>query len=329
MISEAALPIDTGRRYLFLNEYMFWNDFHFDGLTLPYLTTGFAMTLLAVRNGHSTLRSHSDWPRFAGTVALFCAGYGLTIFSSGLKTLLLGWELMGAASFLLMILPLGGRPLGGNSAKAFFIYRLGDVGLLLAMWASHHLWRENTTLISFLLLATASMQSSQLPFSSWLPQALENSSTAGAMLLATLTIQMGVFLLLRTYPFWEQQVPVRVVIALLGLMAAAMATAFARVQSSVKRRIAYISMAHTGLIFIEVAAGFKNLALIHFAANGFLAAYRLLVPPVLVDATDVKRVVSIHQTWEDRLPKKLKYTIYMLNMKEWGVYARLSRYLRP
>lgn len=306
---------------------MFWSDFHFDGLTLAYLTTGFAMMLLAVWNGRSTLRGYKQWPRFVCTVVLFCAGYGLTVFSGGLKTLLLGWEIMGIASFLLIVLHRDFT--GGIPAKAFFIYRLGDVGLLLAMWASHHLWRENTALISFLLLATASMQSSQLPFFSWLPQALENSASASAVLLATLTVQMGVFLLLRTYPFWEHQFSVRVAIAMLGLAAAAMAAGFARAQSSVKRRIAYVSMAHSGLIFIEVAVGFKSLALMHVAANAFLGAYRLLVPPALVRPTAAEQTVSNTGTWEDRLPKKLKYTIYMLYTKEWGLYARLSKYLRP
>lgn len=305
---------------------MFWNDFHFNGLTLAYLTVGCAMTLLAVWNGSRTWRGNNQWLRFLSTVVLFCAGFGLAVFSDGLKTLLVGWELMGIASFLLMILHRNLTP--GISAKAFFIYRLGDVALLLAMWASHHLWRENTTLISFLLLITASLQSSQLPFSSWLPQALESSTTASAVLLTTLSAQLGVFLLLRTGPLWEHQPSVRVLMALLGVTAAAMATGFARVQSSVKRRIAYVSMAHTGLIFIEVAAGFKNLALIHMAANAFLGAYRLLVPPPLVHAASTDRNVSYTRTWEDLLPAKLKNTIYMLYTKEWGFYSRLSKYLR-
>lgn len=326
---------------------MFWSDFHFDGLTLAYLTIGLAMTLLAVWNGRKTLRGHKQWPRFIITVLLFCAGYGLAILSVGLKTLLLGWEIMGIASFLLIILhrdfknsggptlgapTFGGPTLGGPTfgipAKAFFIYRLGDVGLFLAMWASHHLGRENAAVVSLLVLVTASMQSSQLPFSSWLPQALQNTTTAGAILLATLTVQMGVFLLLRSYPFWEHQLSIRVLIGLLGLTAAAMAAGFARVQSSAKRRVAYVSMAHTGLIFIEVAAGFKSLALIHVAANAFLGAYRLLVPPALVPADVGKSVHLNKRTWEDRLPKKLKYTIYMFYTKEWGLYARLSKYLR-
>lgn len=322
---------------------MFWSDFHFDGLALAYLTIGLAMTLLAVRNGHETLRGHRHWPRFVCTVTLFCAGYGLTIFSVGLRTLLLGWEIMGIASFLLIILhrnfknvdppTLGGPTLGGPTfgipAKAFFIYRLGDVGLLLAMWASHHLGRENTAVISLLLLVTASMQASQLPLSSWLPQAMGNSATASAILLTTLSVQMGVFLLLRSYPFWEHQLSIRVLIGLLGLGTAATAAGFSRVQSSVKRRAAYVSMAHIGLIFIEVAAGFKSLALIHIAANAFLSTYRLLVPPALA-AEGVEGRFHLHKNaWEDRLPKKLKYTIYVLYTKEWGLDACLSKYLRP
>lgn len=326
---------------------MFWSDFHFDGLTLSYLTIGLAMTMLAVWNGRKTLRGHKQWPRFIITVLIFCAGYGLAILSGGLKMLLLGWEIMGIASFLLIILhrdfknsgvptpgaptpgvPTLGGPTFGIPAKAFFIYRLGDVGLLLAMWASHHLGRENAAVVSLLVLVTASMQSSQLPFCSWLPQALQNTTTAGAIVLATLTVQMGVFLLLRSYPFWEHQLSIRMLIGVLGFVAAAMAAGAARVQSSVKRRVAYVSMAHTGLIFIEVAAGFKSLALIHVAANAFLGAYRLLVPPALVPASAGKSAHLNKRTWEDRLPKKLKYTIYMFYTKEWGLYARLSKYLR-
>lgn len=138
----------------------------------------------------------------------------------------------------------------------------------------------------------------------------------------------GAFLLLRTYPYWEHQLSVRILMALLGLVAAAMAAGFARVQSSVKRRVAYVSMAHNGLIFIEVAAGFKSLALIHIAANAFLGAYRLLVQPSVVVSGAGARTISNRKTWEDRLPKKLKYTIYMLDTREWGLYARFSRYLR-
>ncbi|MCF0075046.1 hypothetical protein LZD49_31470 [Dyadobacter sp. CY261] len=299
-------------------------DFHFDGITIAYLLVGVIVTLLTVWYGRRNLREKGQSSRFYYTLLLFCAGYSITIFSTELKILLAGWEIMGFASFLLIVVDRNLTP--GNKLKAFFIYRLGDVGLLLAMWASHHLWRENPTLVSLLLVMTASAQSSQLPFSSWLPQAIENSFTTSGILLATLMVQMGVFLLLRSMPFWEHQPSVRLLIALLGAVAAAMAAGFARLQTSLKRRVAYASMAQAGLIFLEVAAGFKSLALAHVAANAMLRAYQLVKSQGTGNGKHP--VQQRAKTWEDRLPIKLQYTLYLIYMKEWGLYSRLSKYLK-
>ena len=90
------------------------------------------------------------------------------------------------------------------------------------------------------------------------------------------------FLLIRTYPFWEYQTSIRVLIAALGLTTAFVATGISRVQSSIKSQIAYGSIAQIGLIFLEVALGWHVLALIHFAGNAFLRTYQLLVSPSAV-----------------------------------------------
>ncbi len=87
---------------------------------------------------------------------------------------------------------------------------------------------------------------------------------------------------MRTYPFWEQQFSVRILIGVLGLATTVITTGIARVQSSIKSQIAYASIAQIGLIFIEVAAGWHALALIHFAGNAFLRTYQLLVSPSVV-----------------------------------------------
>jgi hypothetical protein len=142
-------------------------------------------------------------------------------------------------------------------------------------------------------------------------------------------VQMGILLLLRTMPVWEHQLVIRMLIAFLGVIAATMAAGFARVQSSAKRRIAYASMAHTGLIFIEVAAGLKALALIHVAANAFLRAYQLTAKPSLARPGARKEPdPGTAVAWEERLPKRLQYTLYMYYLKEWGLYSRLAKYLR-
>ena len=125
--------------------------------------------------------------------------------------------------------------------------------------------------ISMMILISAAAKSAQLPFSTWLPRAMEGPTPSSAIFYGSLSVHMGVFLLLRTFPFWEHQLSVRIAIGLLGLLTSVVTTGIARVQSSVKSQIAYSSIAQIGLIFIEVALGLEYLALFHFTGNAFLA----------------------------------------------------------
>jgi NADH-quinone oxidoreductase subunit L len=239
-----------------------------------------------------------------------------------------------------------------NAVKVFSIYRIGDVGLILAMWASHHLWHENITFlklndydfvhaqlqthtligvfISLVLLISAAAKSAQLPFSSWLPRAMEGPTPSTAIFYGSLSVHLGIFLLLRTFPFWEHQLSVRIIIGVLGMATAVVTTGIARVQSSVKSQIAYSSIAQIGLIFIEVAAGFENLAMFHFAGNAFLRTYQLLVSPSVVTYLIREQFYNYNprqRTIEDSFSKKMEYSLYMLCIKEFNLDSFMYRYL--
>jgi formate hydrogenlyase subunit 3/multisubunit Na+/H+ antiporter MnhD subunit len=184
--------------------------------------------------------------------------------------------------------------------------------------------------ISIMILVTAAAKSAQLPFSSWLPRAMEGPTPSSAIFYGSLSVHVGVFLLLRTYPFWEQQLSVRILIGLVGLVTTIITTGIARVQSSIKAQIAYASSAQIGLIFIEVAAGFENLALFHFAGNAFLRTYQLLVSPSVVSYLIREQFYNFAprlRSIEDSFPKKLRYSLYILCIKEWNVDSFMYRYL--
>jgi NADH:ubiquinone oxidoreductase subunit 5 (subunit L)/multisubunit Na+/H+ antiporter MnhA subunit len=264
-----------------------------------------------------------------------------------------GWEILGISSFLLIAFYRDRYLPVKNAVKVFSIYRIGDVGLILAMWLSHHLFHENTTFlklnnyemvhehlqthswvgvfISLMILVTAAVKSAQLPFSSWLPRAMEGPTPSSAIFYGSLSVHLGVFLLLRTFPFWEHQTSVRIIIGVLGLMTAVIATGISRVQSSVKSQIAYSSISQIGLIFIEIAAGWENLALIHFAGNAFLRTYQLLVSPSVVTYLIREQFYNFmpHQRSIEYsiFPKKLQHTFYILCLKEWNLDSFMYRYL--
>ncbi len=324
--------------------FKFLIDFFFDGTTAVFLFVGSFLTFLIMLYSRYYLHREKGYKRFFNTVLFFFLGYNITIFAGNFETLFIGWELLGISSFLLIAFYRERYLPVRNAVKVFSIYRIGDVGILMAMWASHHLWHENITFvklgnyelvhdhlqghslagvfISVMILIAAAAKSAQFPFSSWLPRAMEGPTPSSAIFYGSLSVHFGVFLLLRTYPFWEEQTVVRVMIGTLGFVTAFIATFVGRVQSSIKTQIAYASIAQIGIIFIEIALGWKQLALFHFAGNAFLRTYQLLVSPSVVSYLIQDQFYHFRpraKPFEDSLPKRFEYTLYQLSLKEFNL----------
>jgi NADH-quinone oxidoreductase subunit L len=332
--------------------YEFFIDFTFDKITATYVFVGSVLTFLVTVYSKTYLHREKGFKRFFNSTLFFYFGYNIVIFAGNFETLFIGWEILGVCSFLLIAFYRERYLPVRNAVKVFSIYRIGDVGLILAMWMSHHLWSENITFlklanydlvhthlqdhtalgvfISLMILLSAAAKSAQLPFSSWLPRAMEGPTPSTAIFYGSLSVHIGVFLMLRTYHFWEQQISVRIIIGVLGFLTSIVCSGIARVQSSVKSQIAYSSIAQIGLIFIEVSFGWVNLALIHFAGNAFLRTYQLLVSPSVVTYLIREQfynfIPRVH-TYEDSLPKKIEYSLYILCVKEWNLDSLMYRLL--
>ena len=322
------------------NDYDFFIDFYFDKVTAVYLFIGALLTSMITTYSRYYLHREKGYKRFFMTVLFFFFGYNLAILSGNFETLFIGWEIIGISSFLLIgfyrerYLPVK------NAFRVFSIYRIGDVGIILAMWASHHLFHENITFIrlhnyelvnehlqnhtligSFIALClacAAAVKSAQVPFSSWLPRAMEGPTPSSAIFYGSLSVHLGAFLMLRTMPFWEHQTSMRIAIGIMGLTTSIVTTLIARVQSSVKSQIAYSSISQIGLIFIEIALGFETLALFHIAGNAFLRTYQLLVSPSVVSYLIREQFYNFVPKKQGKsiIPKKLENALYVLSLNE-------------
>lgn len=335
------------------DHYKFEFTLMFDKITAVYLLTGAFLTFLVTVYSRYYLHREGGYKRYFNTILFFYIGYNIAIFSGNLETLFIGWEILGIASFLLIAFYRDRYLPVKNAVKIFSIYRIGDVGLILAMWMSHHLWHASISFekmadfqlvsaqlqshtwigvfISVMVLLSAAAKSAQLPFSSWLPRAMEGPTPSSAIFYGSLSVHLGAFLLLRTFPFWEHQFSVRILIGLLGLVTTVITTGIARVQSSVKSQLAYASIAQIGLIFVEIAAGFHILALAHFAGNAFLRTYQLLVSPSIVSyliKEQFYKFIPRQKSLEGRFfSNKLEYALYILCVKEWNLDAFMYQYL--
>ncbi|GAB4250836.1 MAG: hypothetical protein Tsb0034_29940 [Ekhidna sp.] len=331
--------------------YEFFVDFYFDRVTAVFLVVGSILTFLITLYSRYYLHREDGYKRFFNTILFFYLGYNIIILSGNFETLFIGWEVLGLSSFLLIAFYRDRYLPVRNAYKVFSVYRISDIAMILAMWMSHHLWHHNVTFlelnnydlvdaevqshygmslfISIMILISASVKSAQFPFSSWLPRAMEGPTPSSAIFYSSLSVHIGVFFLLRTFPFWEHQEVFRWIVGIAGLGTSIIATFVGNVQSTVKSQIAYSSIAQIGLIFIEVALGLEVVALIHFAGNAFLRTYQLLVSPSTV-------TYLIREQFYTSLPKEPKRTgffrklfnsIYVFSVKEWNLDTHQFRFL--
>lgn len=319
-------------------------DFFFDKITAVFAVAGAVLAFLVSIFSKYYMHREEGFKRFFNVILLFFGSYNMVIFAGNFETLFIGWEFLGICSFLLIAFYRDRYLPVKNGLKVISIFRLSDVCLILAMWMSHHLWHRNITFmeiidpvlvnehlvghtwaaffIALMILLAAAVKSAQLPFSSWLARAMEGPTTSSAIFYGSLSVHIGVFLLLRTYPYWESLPVIKILIILTGGFTCLIANGIAKVQSSVKTQIAYSSIAQIGLMFIEVALGFHNLALIHFTGNAALRTYQLLVSPSVLSYLVHDMFFSFKpkkQINSNSLATKIKNTLYILSVKEWNI----------
>ncbi|MFO7719344.1 MAG: proton-conducting transporter membrane subunit [Gillisia sp.] len=331
--------------------YNFFIDLFFDQVSVAFLLVGTILTFMIVKFSTGYLHRESGYKRYFNNILFFYLGYLVVVLAGNFETMFIGWEILGLASFLLIAFyRLRYLPVK-NAIKVFSIYRIGDVGMLLAMWMSHHLWHENITFqalnnydlvqqqlishsgmgifISLMLLLAAIAKSAQLPFSSWLPRAMEGPTPSSAIFYGALSVHMGAFLLLRTYPFWEHQIFFKWLVVSVGLFTFLITNLISRVQTTIKGKVAYSSASQIGIIFIEIAAGFEWLALIHFAGNAFLRSYQLLISPSVVSYMIREQFFTFQKAIPKSRPNKkylrLKQGLFLLSLKEWHLETLIFR----
>lgn len=346
-LSASASPVSTSIGALYESRHFTFSlDLYFDRLSAVFMGMATIMTTLVFIFSRYYMHREPGFKRFYYTVLLFFIGLLLIILGGNFEVLLLGWEFIGISSVLLIAFYRDRYLPARNALKVFSVYRIADAFLLVAIWYAHHIFEKSAhfsefsglvaghqsqlALLGLLLLITALIKSAQFPFSYWLPRAMEGPTTSSAIFYGALSVHMGLFLLLRTYPLWQGNTWLRIVIAVFGLVTAIVASSITRVQSSIKVQIAYASITQIGIMFIELAAGLQWLVLLHFVSNASLRTYQLLISPSVVGYLVHDQFfyfVPPPQRIKNTLLGKLRATNYILSLKEWNMNSAVSHYL--
>ena len=349
-ISNGQITLDIKQiTILKTPDFDFYIAFIFDQNSFIYLLVGSVLTLLVSVFSKYYIHREQGYKKYFNNVQLFFVGYSVVVIAGNFETLFLGWELIGITSFLLISFYNNRYLPVKNAMKVVSLYRLGDVFLILSMWLSHHLWHGNISFyaiknnpakalmlinehpalsisIALCIFIGASVKSAMYPFSSWVARAMEGPSSSSAIFYGSLSIHLGVFLLLRTYDFWSQIEYLNCLIIAIGLLTSFICNTIARAQSTVKTQIAYASITQIGLIFIEIGFGFNTFALIHFMGNAFLRTYQILVSPSVMNYLIHNQLFAAPRP-VSKLKNAFATTLHMWSIKEFDMDTTLFKYL--
>lgn len=279
-IAHGARPLLTVPHLLFQHgDYRFTFQLGLDDDSVVFLVLVQFTTGMVLRFSRFYLHREPGFRRFFATVLMFQGAMCVLTLAANLDLMFAGWEMVGFASFLLIAFYWERHSPVRNALKTYSVYRIADMGMLLAACLAE---TGDHRALGLLLLLAALGKSAQFPFSFWVPRAMEGPTPSSALFYGALSVHAGAYLLLRTAHLWDDVTFVRICIGAVGLTTAALCSMISRVQPTIKAQVGYASVTQVGIIFVELALGLRAIALAHMVSNALLRCYQLLVSPSAV-----------------------------------------------
>lgn len=275
-------------------------------------------------------------PRFMSYLSLFTFAMLSLITADNFLQLFFGWEGVGLASYLLIGFWFKKESANNASMKAFIVNRVGDLGLLIAMFLifktfgtltfsevfsqaaaqsknSVHIFGGDynliTTICVFLFIG-AMGKSAQIILHTWLPDAMEGPTPVSALIHAATMVTAGVFLVVRCSPLFEYSQYALNLVAFVGATTAIFAASIAIVQTDIKRIIAYSTCSQLGYMFFAAGMGAYNVAIFHLFTHAFFKALLFLGAGSVIHAFhDEQNIEKMGGVWK-KIP--LTYVLMLI-----------------
>ncbi len=271
-------------------------------LTMMLVVTGVGGLIVLYSNGY--MAGEDEERRYFAYMSLFVFSMLMLVMGGNLLLLLVGWGLVGLASYLLIGFYHDRSSAIDAAKKAFVINTVGDAAMALAFFLviakigsldfgtvfaaaqSGQLSQTVVTLLALGLLAGAVAKSAQIPLHTWLPDAMEGPTPVSALIHAATMVTAGVYLICRTHAVFEAASDVQHLAAILGLITLLAAGVIALVQWDIKRVIAYSTMSQIGYMFVGAGIGAYPFAMFHLVTHAFFKALLFLTAGLVIHHLD-------------------------------------------
>ena len=288
-----------------------FGDFTFvaDGLGVFLAVVATVIGSLAVIFSVEYMKGEAQLGRYYAFVLLFIGAMAGLALTSSLLLLFFFWEVTALTSYALISFHNDDPKAVAGGIKALIITQLGGVGLLagaLVVYAnlgsyeisdllakSGALPADLRAVIAFGFLAAAAAKSAQVPFHTWLPDAMEAPTPVSALIHAATMVNAGVYLLARFYPAFESVPGWTTVVALIGMVTALLAASMAIVANDLKRVLAYSTVSQLGYMVFAIGSGSVLASQFHLFSHAVFKALLFLGAGAVIHALGTRDMHKI------------------------------------
>ena len=253
---------------------------------------------------YSTAYMHEEEPkhfaRYFAYLNLFIFSMLLLVMGANYVIMFIGWEGVGLCSYLLIGFWFKRTDYNNAARKAFIMNRIGDLGVLLAVfWMMQKFGTVNFTDlfsaiaaqhaegklsvndpalvgITLLLFVGATGKSAQIPLYTWLPDAMAGPTPVSALIHAATMVTAGIYMIARSNIMFTLAETTSSIVAIIGLATAVLAATIALKQNDIKKVLAYSTVSQLGFMFLALGVGSYTGAVFHVMTHAFFKALMFL-----------------------------------------------------
>jgi NADH-quinone oxidoreductase subunit L len=267
-------------------------------VTWTLIITGVGFLIVTYAIGY--MEGDHAYARFFAYMTFFVFAMLTLVLSDNFVGLLIGWGLVGLASFFLIGFYIDKKTAVAAARKAFVLNVVGDTGIMFAIFVVVTQTGSITYAETFarlgqftgpaLMLACIGIfigcaaKSAQVPLHSWLPDAMEGPTPVSALIHAATMVTAGVYLIARCWPMWNASPDAREMAGAIGGLTALMGAILGCAQWDIKRILAYSTMSQIGYMIMGVGVGAYDAGVLHFLTHAFFKAQLFLGAGLVIHA---------------------------------------------
>ena len=250
--------------------------------------------------------------RFFAYLNLFMFSMLTLVLADNFLLMFVGWEGVGLCSYLLIGYYIKRDEAREAAKKAFVMNRIGDWGVLMAMFliftltgsisfydktvdgtqvasslnilgqmaqepfAWGAIFAGGITSIAVLLFIGATGKSAQIPLFTWLPDAMAGPTPVSALIHAATMVTAGVYLIVRCNAIYQNAPTAMFIVAIIGCATAIFAATIGLAQNDIKKVLAYSTVSQLGYMFLACGVGAFVAAIFHVMTHAFFKALLFL-----------------------------------------------------